>query len=261
MAVRDRFDSATYRDILGWLGERPFTTFVAAANAGDEPFCLLRHDVDLSLTAALEMARVEADVGARATYFLLLGSAHYNLLAPENASVPAQLVALGHDVGLHYDTGAAGGLHADAATEFFALQAELLGKLSGTPVTAVARHNPGLGGDDPMATCTAFVNAYDPRFTREIVYISDSCGGWRDATVAILAAPQPPRRLQLLVHPVFWTGPSGDRWARLEAVRDAEQRAAAERAAATRQMWLGHPGLTEHDRRHGARGDAQSPSG
>ena len=40
---------------------------------------LLRHDVDLSLDAALRMAEVEADAGARATYFLMTGSVFYNL--------------------------------------------------------------------------------------------------------------------------------------------------------------------------------------
>ncbi|HSP71754.1 MAG TPA: hypothetical protein VLN26_05245, partial [Gaiellaceae bacterium] len=44
-----------------------FACFDREPREGD---LLLRHDVDLSLEAALELARVEAEAGARATYFL-----------------------------------------------------------------------------------------------------------------------------------------------------------------------------------------------
>src|SRR6185295_8253711 len=70
-----------------------------------EPFFILRHDVDYSPAAALALAAQEADREIRATYFLLPNSLYYNLLAPEHARFPASLVALGHEVGLHYDVG------------------------------------------------------------------------------------------------------------------------------------------------------------
>ncbi|MGZ4395766.1 MAG: hypothetical protein ACXVZ2_10440, partial [Gaiellaceae bacterium] len=47
---------------------------------------ILRHDVDLSLDAALTMAELEAEAGAAATYFLMTRSEFYNLDSPSGAA-------------------------------------------------------------------------------------------------------------------------------------------------------------------------------
>ena len=62
---------------------------------------LLRHDVDLSLDAALRMAELEAEAGAAATYFLMTRSEFYNLDSPSGAAAIERLRELGHRVGLH----------------------------------------------------------------------------------------------------------------------------------------------------------------
>ena len=62
---------------------------------------LLRHDVDLSLEAALAMAAVEADADVSSTYFLMTESVFYNLASTEGVSAIARLRELGHRVGLH----------------------------------------------------------------------------------------------------------------------------------------------------------------
>ena len=72
------FDLAHYRELLdaAAAGGYRFATFEAEPQPGD---LLLRHDVDLSLEAALELARLEHERGARATYFLMTESVFYNL--------------------------------------------------------------------------------------------------------------------------------------------------------------------------------------
>ena len=62
---------------------------------------LLRHDVDLSLDAALTLAELEAEAGAQATYFLMTQSVFYNLASPEGEHALGRLRELGHGVGLH----------------------------------------------------------------------------------------------------------------------------------------------------------------
>ena len=62
---------------------------------------LLRHDVDLSLDAALRLAELEAQAGAAATYFLMTQSVFYNLASPEGLRAINRLRELGHAVGLH----------------------------------------------------------------------------------------------------------------------------------------------------------------
>ena len=62
---------------------------------------ILRHDVDLSLDAALRMAELEHDAGASATYFLMTESVFYNLDSSEGVAAIARLRELGHRVALH----------------------------------------------------------------------------------------------------------------------------------------------------------------
>ena len=61
----------------------------------------LRHDVRLSLEAALETARIEHELGARSTYLLMTESAFYNLDSPVGHYTQRQLRQWGHAVGLH----------------------------------------------------------------------------------------------------------------------------------------------------------------
>ncbi len=92
---------------LGHYGE-----IVAAARAGGYRFAhfegapadgsvILRHDVDLSLDAAVRMAEVEHDAGASATYFLMTESVFYNLESSEGVAAIDRLRELGHRVALH----------------------------------------------------------------------------------------------------------------------------------------------------------------
>jgi hypothetical protein len=52
---------------------------------------ILRHDVDLSLDAALRMAELEAEEGAAATYFLMTESVFYNLASSEGRAALERL--------------------------------------------------------------------------------------------------------------------------------------------------------------------------
>ncbi len=61
----------------------------------------LRHDVRISLEAALELARLEHEAGARATYLLMTESAFYNLDSHVGRYAQRQLRQWGHAVGLH----------------------------------------------------------------------------------------------------------------------------------------------------------------
>ena len=60
-----------------------FAGFESPPQPGD---LLLRHDVDLSLDAALRMAELEAEAGATATYFLMTESVFYNLASKEGVA-------------------------------------------------------------------------------------------------------------------------------------------------------------------------------
>jgi hypothetical protein len=94
------FDLDHYAELLdaAQAGGYRWARFDHEPQAGD---LFLRHDVDLSLSAALRMAELERDRGAAATYFLMTESVFYNLASAEGRDALERLRELGHAVGLH----------------------------------------------------------------------------------------------------------------------------------------------------------------
>ena len=180
------------------MGGYRFTTFDEPPRRGD---VLLRHDVDLSLDAALRLAELEAEAGATATYFLMTESVFYNLASSEGVAAIARLRELGHRVGLHavYPT---------------ALLDERF-----DPV--VAWHNP-----DPeymRAPVDGFVNVMQEGYFDPSTYRSDSNQRWRSGCPheELQAAAFP--WLQLLTHPEIWVYPGATMRQTMHAMLDAER--------------------------------------
>ena len=143
---------------------------------------ILRHDVDLSLDAALRMAELEAEEGAAATYFLMTESVFYNLASSEGRAALERLEELGHRVGLH-----AVWPNAQLDERF-------------APV--VAWHNPDL--EYMTAAVAGAVNVMgEPWFAPE-TYRSDSNQRWRHGCPHADLAAGAFRWLQLLTHPEIW---------------------------------------------------------
>jgi len=172
----------------------------------------LRHDVDLSLEAALELAELEAARDAHATYFLMTESVFYNLASPVGRAAVARLRALGHRVGVH-------AVHPNAGRdERF------------DPV--VAWHNP-----DPeymREPVTGAVNVMqDPWFDPEH-YRSDSNQGWRHGCPHEELARSAFEWLQLLTHPEIWVYPGATMGETMRAMLDADRETRLRHLAADR---------------------------
>jgi len=61
----------------------------------------LRHDVDYSLSMAVELARINASLGVRGTFFVLLRSQIYNLLSHWALDQVKEILASGQRVAFH----------------------------------------------------------------------------------------------------------------------------------------------------------------
>jgi hypothetical protein len=247
----ERFDYEFYCGLLQRLQKTHLNLcFSEVCHASStENYYILRHDVDFSPDAALDMAKREAEMGVRASYFLLFASPFYNLLSAPHRDFPRQLADLGHEVGLHYDVRAYAQLGQPSLLDSLFMEAELLGRLSGTEVKSIAMHNPSIYGEDPFRNVQQFTNAYADEFTKEIAYLSDSCGAWRDSTVLALRESIP-TRFQLLIHPLFWSEAHADRWARLESLLNAKVRELTDFAEWTHALWLQSAGVEQHERRN-----------
>lgn len=222
----------------------------------DDPaarYFVLRHDIDYSPEAALRMAQLEAGMGIRATYFLLLNTSYYNLLSEEYCKCPRKLIELGHDVGFHYDVAALSCAGKDRLGDTLRAHVAMLEQLTRTPVRAIAMHNPSVSGEDPFRGHREFLNVYDDRCVKEGAYFSDSCGVWRPETLNVFQSGTLPPRFQLLIHPMFWNEQSADRWTRLDHVADEIIRRLRGRVADQKEMWSQHPAvLLQTERQKGA---------
>ena len=205
------FDLDHYRELLAaaTLGGYRFADFSRDPEPGD---LILRHDVDLSLEAAVELAELERDAGVRATYFLMTESVFYNLASPAGQAAIATLRALGHGVGLHavYP------------------RAELDERFD--PV--VAWHNP-----DPeymSAPIPGTTNAMEPRFFSPEHYRSDSNQRWRSGCPHEELAAGAFEWLQLLTHPEIWVYRGGTMRETMLAMLDARREVALKQLAADR---------------------------
>ena len=209
--MRCAFDFAHYRELLqaAKAGGYRWAFFDAEPRDGD---LILRHDVDLSLDAALRLAQLEAEEGMAATYFLLTESVFYNLASSEGRAAIERLRALGHRVGLH------------AVWPNVRLDERF------DPV--IAWHNP-----DPeymSAPVEGATNAMQaPWFTPE-TYRSDSNQSWRHGCPhEELAAGRFPW-LQLLTHPEIWVYSGETMGETMHAMLDAERERRVEQLRADR---------------------------
>jgi hypothetical protein len=175
------FTLGHYRELLeaARAGGYRWAGFDRPPAAGD---LLLRHDVDLSLDAAVALAEAEAAAGAWSTWFLMTRSVFYNLDSPAGERAIARLRDLGGRIAHH-----AVWPDVDLDDRF-----DLV----------VAWHNP-----DPEYMSQAIDGAVnvmtDPWFHPDH-YRSDSNQRWRHGCPHEPLARGEFEWLQLLVHPEIW---------------------------------------------------------
>ncbi len=194
------FSLGHYAELLdaARAGGYRFARFDRPPEAGD---VLLRHDVDLSLDAALRLAELEASAGATATYFLMTESVFYNLASAEGREAIERLLELGHRVGLH------------------AVYPRL--ELDERFDAVVAWHNP-----DPeymRAPVEGAVNVMQDGYFDPATYRSDSNQHWRSGCPHDALREGAFPWLQLLMHPEIWVYPGRTMGETMRAMLDAER--------------------------------------
>ncbi|HEX7084040.1 MAG TPA: hypothetical protein VF186_07995 [Gaiellaceae bacterium] len=194
-----------YRDLLraAKAGGHRFAGFDRPPEAGD---LILRHDVDLSLEAAVALAEVEAEEGAWSTWFLMTRSNFYNLRSAAGEAATARLRELGGRVAHH-----AVWPHVD---------------LDGRFEPTVAWHNPE--PEYMQAEIEGAVNVMGAPFFDPDHYRSDSNQHWRHGCPHEQLAAGAFEWLQLLTHPEIWAYPGATMGESMRAFLEADKEARLE---------------------------------
>jgi hypothetical protein len=176
------------------------------ARVHPERALIMRHDVDFCPGAAMKMRMIESLALIGSTFFFRTGARFYNL-ASANVAELVRSVANGGEVGLHFEYDAR--LDPTGADWLCQLNAQLsaLERVTGEMASSVSLHCPTVGEDvhcelKKWLCDNKYTYAYSDELFREIKYISDSRGLWREACFCNWIGKVD--RLQVLTHPIWW---------------------------------------------------------
>ena len=204
------FSHSSYRRMLHSFQDAGYTfnRFTEAEGLLEtaNPFVLLRHDIDFETAPALEMARLEAEMGIRSTFFFMIRSTFYSPFSIQGTRHIREILDLGHTLGLHFDCAS----YPEAKNEHdlgsaCRLEVQMLENWFGEKVDTVSYHRPSKAA---MSSCAEVTeprpHTYLPMFTRDITYRSDSRGQWASGHPLESETWEARKPMHILVHPIWW---------------------------------------------------------
>jgi hypothetical protein len=198
------FTLDSYRNILK-LAKKNYL-FVSYENIPwEKNFILWRHDCDFSLNRAHALAIIEAEEGIKSTYFLNPHCEFYNLFEHSQYRIVADILGMGHQIGLHFDSAFYSQDSQKFLNEFVRMEADLLENLFKIRPKVFSFHNPTslhLSCEDEFYG--GLLNCYSKRFKTEVPYCSDSNGYWRFRRLQDVLTNAEDKCLQILTHPDWW---------------------------------------------------------
>ncbi|MBB6713481.1 hypothetical protein [Clostridium gasigenes] len=165
---------------------------------------IIRHDVDLDLDAALEMAKIEADMGMIACYFIWINAPFYNIFEQRYTKIINEIISLGHEVGLHFDETCHECKTIDDMLFCIDKECEFLNDHLDIKIESVSFHRPTeriLNSDLKLGK---YINTYSQKFFKQFKYISDSKGLWKEDCMCKMLDNIENEKIQFLTHPIWW---------------------------------------------------------
>ena len=96
------FTIKTYKNLLNAFISKGYkfltvSEYIASDIQMEEPIIMLRHDVEARYENALLLAQIQSDAGLKGTYYFRI------FPKKKNEEIIRQIVAMGHEIGYHYD--------------------------------------------------------------------------------------------------------------------------------------------------------------
>ena len=197
------FTYAAYGKLIALLREKGYSFSNYENYKQHDKVVILRHDVDMDLQKALELARYESSLGVHSTYYILISSDFYNAFSKKNVDLINEISNLGHDIGLHFDEEK----YKDSADMILELEREvdLLESFINQKINSVSMHRPSQKtlDDDWIIRGGNVINSYSKVFFHDFKYVSDSRCNWREDIYEIVNSGKY-ERLHILTHPIWY---------------------------------------------------------
>ena len=151
---------------------------------------------------AVQLAKLEAELGVKSTYFVLLSSEFYNVMAKESREKIKEIQTAGHEIGLHFDElnykkNPVGGVKPLIFQEIGILE-----EILQTDIKSVSMHRPSKETLEADYDLSPVINSYGKKFFKEFKYVSDSRRRWREDVMEIIQSGKYDK-LHILTH-AFW---------------------------------------------------------
>lgn len=211
------FELAAYEDILktALSSSYRFLPYDRIQSEGCELSCLLRHDLDSELLGCGPMLDIERRLGVQATYFVMTRSTAYNPFSVEGRSMVRRILDEGHALGLHFMGELCEGEEPSVIAAKVRREVNWLEDEFSTGIRAVSFHQPSRAVLDGQLRIPNLVNTYNRSQMGAYFYVSDTNMQWRHEHPLEIFERRLYPRLQLLIHPIWWTSSSRasrDKW-------------------------------------------------
>jgi len=206
--LRYRFNDFTlenYRKLLMLALENYSFSFFIEKNLYAIKTLILRHDVEFSVSIALKMAKIEHDLGIRATYFIQLHGDFYNALEGKTFKQIKEIESLGHQLALHFDAHFWEITREDQLESCLKKDKKTFEKYFFTELKVFSFHNNNAFTLSCIKdTYAGMINVYSNKFTKEFGYCADSTGYWRYEVLEDRLREANDNLLQVLIHDGMW---------------------------------------------------------
>lgn len=165
-----------------------------------------RHDVEFSPSIALDMARIEASYGVKATYFFQIHSAYYNIYERYFSDILLEIKSLGHHIGLHFDSHYYNIQTEEELSKYLNLDKSYFEGVFGIKIDTFSFHNT----NQFILSCEKYkygelINVYSSFFKENYSYCADSTGYWRYEILDEVLRDDKVQHLQVLIHDAMWS--------------------------------------------------------
>lgn len=166
---------------------------------------LWRHDIDFCMHSSLKLAQIEAEMGVKTNYFILLHSKFYSIFEKEIAQIIYKIKDLGHHIGLHFDSHFYEIKSLNKLEHYLLKEVELFHNIFGIKIKSFSFHN----NTEFTKSCNnesyaGLLNVYTDSVTKNYEYCSDSNGYWKYRRLKDFLLDDTIINAQVLTHPGWW---------------------------------------------------------
>ncbi len=179
-----------------------FVSFEENFKSNQRGRVILRHDVDLSLDKALNIAKIDKSLGISSTFFLLISSPFYNLNTYKSLSIVKQIIKMNHSIGLHFDITNYKVRNQEEFIRKLDFEINLLSSIIGISIEKFSLHRPASYpvSFEILKDHKGFVHS---SHYKNCKYISDSSMNWRENVLEYLELDAF-ANYQLNIHPIWY---------------------------------------------------------